>query len=81
MSNRLDQEREALLQPERMSTCIKTLVDMGFDVVQIDHTQLEFKFKGNVIKLYPYSGWFTGKGVGSDRGFNKLLKRLNDENS
>lgn len=76
MSNRLDQEREQLLQPQRMASCSEKLQSLGYDVWSNGTDMLEFTFKGNIIKFYPYSGWFTGKGVGSDRGFSNLLKRL-----
>lgn len=79
MSNRLDQDREARLQPVRMDSCQKKLEDLGYTVARVDDTRLDFKFNGNTIQFYPYSGWFTGKGVGSGRGFNYLLRKLNDE--
>lgn len=37
---------------------------------------LMFEHKGNTIRLYPYTGWFTGKGIKDGRGLQTLLKRL-----
>lgn len=76
MSNRLNQEREAELQPKRMESCKAKLVELGYNVKIVDHTQLQFTAKGNRIDFWPYSGWFSGKGVGSGRGFAKLLNKL-----
>jgi hypothetical protein len=78
MSNRLDQERKARLEPARIKSCSEKLESLGYQVTQ-NHVALEFIFKGNKITFYPYSGWYSGKGIGSDRGFNKLLKKLEDK--
>lgn len=75
MSKRLDQDREAKLQPARIESCRKELEALGYEVE--DHgTMLVFEFQGNKIKLYPYSGWFTGKGINDGRGFGKLLRQI-----
>lgn len=37
---------------------------------------LIFEHKGNKIRLFPYTGWFTGKGIKDGRGLQTLLKRL-----
>ena len=78
MSNRLDQEREKRLQPERMSSCAITLKKLGYEVIVADSTQLIIKAHGIDISLWPYSGWWSGKKIGSDRGFAKLLKKLRE---
>jgi hypothetical protein len=35
MSNRLDQEREARLQPKRMDVARQKIQDLGFDILSI----------------------------------------------
>ena len=76
MSNRLNKEREAKLQPKRHKSCKKKLEQLGYEVEGVGETTLMFVHNGNVITLFPYSGWFTGKGIKDGRGFNKLLKQL-----
>lgn len=76
MSNRLDQEREALLQPKRMKECKAKLEEMGFVVSQFGETELRFMFKGSEVKFWPYSGWHTGKTIKDGRGFTNLLRQL-----
>ena len=76
MSNRLDQEREAEFQPKRMESCKKKLEELGFLVNEVNNTELQFVFKNNTIKFWPYSGWYSGKFVKSGRGFVNLLKKL-----
>lgn len=76
MSNRLDKEREARLQPIRMEKCKETLEELGFNVVSNGETRLDFMFNGSKVSLYPYSGWHSGKTIKDGRGFSKLLKQI-----
>ena len=73
---RLDQERQATLEPIRMTTTKKVLENLGFEVDVFGKTRLEFEYKNHVVRFFPYSGWFTGKTVNDGRGFNKLLAQL-----
>lgn len=75
MSNRLDQEREAHLEPKRIETCKAKLEQMGYKVTQ-EHVQLNFTYRGSKIQFWPYSGWHTGKTIVDGRGFNHLIKQL-----
>ena len=76
MSNRLDQEREAKLQPVRMDKAFIAISDLGYNVTQVDERELFFTYKNETIKYFPYSGWATGKTITDGRGLNKLLKQL-----
>lgn len=76
MGKRLNQEREAELQPIRIDTCKKTLEKLGAVITFENKTTLKFQYFEKEITLYPYSGWFCGKGIKSERGFSKLLKYL-----
>ena len=78
MSNRLDQERQAKLEPQRLKSCKDKLEGLGFDVIANGTTRLEFTYKGGVIYFYPYSGWHTGKTINDGRGFDNLLRQLDD---
>ncbi len=80
MSNRLDQEREARLQPQRMKSCQETLEkEWGLTIVGGDgHSRLDVQGRGLKFSLWPYSGWWSGKRIGSGRGFKKLEKELKE---
>lgn len=78
MSNRLDQEREDQLQPQRMKTCQEKLESLGFMVHSDGNDLLTFTYNGNTIKFWPYSGWHSGKGIQDGRGFNNLLKKIGE---
>lgn len=76
MSNRLNQEREEHLQPKRVEAAVEVLTDLGYNVVVIDGKELQFEYKGNMVKFWPYSGWHSGKGIKDGRGLIKLLNQL-----
>ena len=76
MSNRLDQEREARLQPRRMQYAQESLRSHGYAVTKVSKTELQITYNGEIIRLFPYSGWFTGKTVEDGRGIENLLKQL-----
>ena len=78
MSNRLDKDREAKLQPERIKWASEKLGELGFSHI-IDEYKIEFVFKGQIVTFFPYSGWHTGKSIKDGRGWEHLVKQLNDE--
>jgi len=41
-----------------------------------DEHKLQFSFKDEIVTLYPYSGWHTGKSITDGRGINKLLTQI-----
>lgn len=76
MSNRLDQDREAKLQPVRMQTAIDEINNRNILIEYIDETQIWFNWKGEIVKFFPYSGWASGKSIKDGRGLDNLLKQL-----
>lgn len=76
MSNRLNKEREAKRQPITIGYAISRLKSIGFEPYHITETSLCITYKGNKIVLYPYSGWFSGKGITDGRGIENLIKQL-----
>jgi hypothetical protein len=73
---RLDKERQAELEPKRMETAIEKLAELNISATRISDSEIEFEWKGNTIKFWPYSGWHTGKGIKDGRGLQNLLKQL-----
>ena len=77
MSNRLDKEREAELEPERMLYAVDEIKKLGYDVaIQPQGKSLKFTFNQHVVTFFPYSGWHTGKSIKDGRGLQKLLYQL-----
>lgn len=76
MSNRQDKQREQELQPERMQYALTKLKELGLEPKQLGETTIEFMFNGHSVRLFPYSGWHTGKSIKDGRGIENLLKQL-----
>jgi hypothetical protein len=76
MSNRLDKDREAELQPERMAFARERIEWMGYEITFQSDTEIRFVYKGSDVRLFPYSGWHTGKTIKDGRGIRKLLKQI-----
>lgn len=56
---------------------MKELEKLGYEVT-IRGKEIFFLHNFEVIILFPYSGWFSGKGIGSGRGLKNLIKKLNN---
>ncbi len=75
MSHRLNQEREAELQPKRIASCTKSLKELGFTVKDgisnglPDPTKIDVNGYGIEFQFWPYSGWWSGKKLGSGREY------------
>ncbi len=76
MGNRLNTERQEKLEPQRREHAIKELTNLGFVILFQNKVALEFKFKGHIVKYFPYSGWATGKSIKDGRGLNNLLLQV-----
>jgi hypothetical protein len=73
---RLNTKRQAELEPKRMDAAVEKLAELNISATRTSDTELEFEWKGNTIKYWPYSGWHTGKGIKDGRGLQNLLKQL-----
>lgn len=78
-SDRLDAERQANLEPERMKIALKALIELGFRPEVVNNTELNFIYKDALIKYFPYSGWASGKSIKDGRGLKNLLEQLTYE--
>lgn len=73
--NAYKKEERANKEPGRIDYAVQKLMDAGYRVGKCpnDNTQL---IVNGYIKLWPYTGWWSGKGVGSGRGIHNLIKKL-----
>lgn len=76
MSSRLNKQREEALQPLRMQYAKEEIAKLGYQIEYYNQTFLTFYFKGSLVKMFPYSGWHTGKTIKDGRGIEKLLKQI-----
>lgn len=75
MSNRLNQEREKKLTPQRIQKAIIELEKRGYRP-KSDGVSLSFSHKESKIVYYAYSGWASGKTIKDGRGLKNLLNQL-----
>lgn len=71
------QEYRAPKEDNRIKFARQELEKRGYEVTLDESNKcLIFEYDGNTIRIYPYTGWFTGKGIKDGRGLQKLLKQL-----
>ena len=64
-------------EPGRWEYVLKVLRERGYRPVEDkDGKCIRFSYDGNTITVWPYKGWFSGKGVKDGRGISKLLKQI-----
>lgn len=61
---------------KRMVYAISEVTKLGYSVSHQDERRFDFEFNGNTIRVFPYKGWFTGKGIKDGRGIRNLLKQI-----
>lgn len=70
-------ERRARREPGRIEYDKQKLEDMGYEVhMGEDGTMLHFQHRHFTVRLWPYTGWFSGQTVVDGRGIDNLLKQL-----
>ena len=79
------EERQKSLEPNRVQYGIDLLIEAMYAVVWDGKERAVYIYKRNdrnnhIAKLYPYKGWWTGKGIGSGHGIHKLIKKLGENN-
>ncbi len=73
---RLNKERQEQLEPERIRYAKEQIEKLGYTVTGESKTYISFEFKGHPVKLFPYSGWHTGKTIQDGRGLKNLLDQI-----
>lgn len=73
---RLDIDKQNELEPKRIEFAKNSLKQLGLKIISANDKTIKFVYKDELITLYPYSGWFTGKTVKDGRGIHNLLKQL-----
>lgn len=78
MGRRQDTEREAELTPKRTEYARTELekIEGVTNIQVVNDICITFTYKKYQITFWPYSGWFSGKGVIAGRGIQNLLTQL-----
>jgi hypothetical protein len=72
----IDKTKKIALEPHRVEYAISKLTELGFEVNHETDTTITIMFNDSMVKLFPYTGWFTGKTVKDGRGIDNLIKQL-----
>lgn len=78
------EERRKSLEPSRVQYATDLLIETRYAVAWDAREKAIYIYKANdrknhIAKLYPYKGWWTGKGIGSGRGIHKLIEKLDSK--
>lgn len=76
MTKRIDTERQKELEPKRIEHVKKLLAKRNIPIEYESNREIRFIHKGKRIVIFPYSGWFSGKGIVDGRGISNLIKQL-----
>lgn len=72
-------KRRDKLEPSRVEFAVNKLMEIGCEVAYNDYAKcVFFSIKGIKGKIYPFTGWYSAKGIGSDRGIKRLIKKLGE---
>ena len=75
--NELAKEKRNESEPQRWEYVLTALKEKGYKPVEDKENKcIRFEFRGNIITIWPYKKWFSGKGVKDGRGIDKLLKQI-----
>lgn len=78
------EERREALEPDRMRYALALCLEAGYVADWNDNERVMYIYKkddreNHIAKLYPYTGWWAGKGIGSGRGIHKLIEKLDNK--
>lgn len=68
------------VEPSRFQYATDLIMEAGHRV-GLDKNDDKVLTINGYIKLWPYTGWYSGKGIGSGRGVHNLLNKLNEVNN
>ena len=64
-------------EPSRWEYVLKQLKEKGYDPEEDkDAKCIRFLYHGNTVTVWPYTGWFSGKGIKDGRGTKKLFRQI-----
>ena len=72
-------ERRKSLEPSRVQYATDLLIEAWDAREKAIYIYNANDRKNHIAKLYPYKGWWSGKGIGSGRGIHKLIEKLDNK--
>lgn len=75
-------KRRQNIEPSRVEYAANALVRAGCTVAYNACSKaLFFECDGIAGKIFPFTGWFSAKGIGDGRGIERLIKKLKEARS
>lgn len=71
-----DQDRKKELQPGRVEFAKRKLEELNYSLSISSNGRIQFDYKGSIITLWCYTGWYSGKNIVDGRGVMNLIKQL-----
>ena len=68
-------EERKKIEPSRMKFAQEQLKLNGIQYQILDKQTI---LVDDYVKFYPFTGWYSGKGIGSGRGIKNLIKRIKE---
>lgn len=72
---KVKEEERAKVEPTRFEYAVDKLMEAGHKV-GLNPKDDKSIIVNNMVLFWPYTGWYSGKGVGSGRGIHNLIKKL-----
>lgn len=69
-------ERQAI-EPNRFEYAIDKLMEAGHRVGKNPEDSRSI-IVNKYVRFWPFTGWYSGKGIGSGRGIHELIKKLEE---
>lgn len=64
-------------EKERLVYAANKITELGYSCKWDEQSKcILLVFRSNVVRFYPYTGWFSGVTVTDGRGLNNLLKQI-----
>lgn len=74
--SRLNEQRQKKMEPMFYAYAKNLIEHKGYIITKEEKTYFEFTYNDSTVRLFPYSGWHSGKSIEDGRGLQKLLDQL-----
>lgn len=67
---------KADLEADRLKYAKEKITELGYVIIEESKSELSFMFNNQLVKIFPFTGWHTGKSIIDGRGIKNLLKQI-----
>lgn len=66
-------------QKDVMKEAREKIIELGYEITGETVRFITFDYLGEVVMVFPFSEWYTGKSVTGGKGLNKLFKEIKNK--